>query len=164
MLCLALSGQQSLAQFQRPTLPKTRTQTEATAIMERVAGIDDFEVAEATTRAAVARWPAARITLRQALYPHFFAQKGRDKDREKPKDPQKLRQVLLRFSATGSCAYPLPPARGRSGGRRRLSSHCRTRWSGCCFGCRVRLTALCRCESHNSLISQQSHDREQRLG
>ena len=26
---------------------------------------DDFEVAEATYRAAVARWPAARITLRQ---------------------------------------------------------------------------------------------------
>jgi len=30
-----------------------------------VAGIDDFEVAEAAYRAAVARWPAARITLRQ---------------------------------------------------------------------------------------------------
>jgi hypothetical protein len=30
-----------------------------------VAGVDDFEVAEATYRAAVARWPAARITLRQ---------------------------------------------------------------------------------------------------
>jgi hypothetical protein len=27
------------------------------------AGVDDFEVAEATYRAAVARWPAARITL-----------------------------------------------------------------------------------------------------
>jgi hypothetical protein len=27
--------------------------------------IDDFEVAEATYRAAVARWPRARITLRQ---------------------------------------------------------------------------------------------------
>jgi hypothetical protein len=34
-------------------------------IVEHVAGIDDFEVAEATYRAAVARWPAARITLRQ---------------------------------------------------------------------------------------------------
>jgi hypothetical protein len=32
---------------------------------EHVAGVDDFEVAEATCRAAVARWPAARITLRQ---------------------------------------------------------------------------------------------------
>jgi hypothetical protein len=27
--------------------------------------VDDFEVAEATYRAAVARWAAARITLRQ---------------------------------------------------------------------------------------------------
>ena len=30
-----------------------------------VAGVDDFEVAEATYRAAITRWPAARITLRQ---------------------------------------------------------------------------------------------------
>jgi hypothetical protein len=37
----------------------------ATNIIEHVAGIDDFEVAEATYRAAVARWPRARITLRQ---------------------------------------------------------------------------------------------------
>ena len=29
-----------------------------------LAGVDDFEVAEATYRAAVARWPAARIMLR----------------------------------------------------------------------------------------------------
>jgi hypothetical protein len=36
-----------------------------TLIVEHVAGVDDFEVAEATYRAAVARWPAARITLRQ---------------------------------------------------------------------------------------------------
>jgi hypothetical protein len=35
------------------------------SIVEHVAGVDDFEVAEATYRAAVARWPAARITLRQ---------------------------------------------------------------------------------------------------
>jgi hypothetical protein len=34
-------------------------------IVEHVAGVDDFEVAEATYRAAVARWPSARITLRQ---------------------------------------------------------------------------------------------------
>jgi hypothetical protein len=34
------------------------------SIIEHVAGMDDFEVAEATYRAAVARWPAARITLR----------------------------------------------------------------------------------------------------
>ena len=31
----------------------------ANSIVEHVAGIDDFEVAEATYRAAVARWPAA---------------------------------------------------------------------------------------------------------
>jgi hypothetical protein len=35
------------------------------SIVEHVAGVDDFEVAEATYRAALARWPAARITLRQ---------------------------------------------------------------------------------------------------
>jgi hypothetical protein len=35
------------------------------SIVEHVAGVDDFEVAEATYRAAVARWPRARITLRQ---------------------------------------------------------------------------------------------------
>jgi len=29
--------------------------------------VDDFEVAETTYRAAVARWPAARITLRQGI-------------------------------------------------------------------------------------------------
>jgi len=37
----------------------------ANSILEHIAGIDDFEVAKATYRAAVARWPAARITLRQ---------------------------------------------------------------------------------------------------
>jgi hypothetical protein len=37
------------------------------SIMEHVAGIDDFEVAEATYRAAILRWPAARITLRQGI-------------------------------------------------------------------------------------------------
>src|SRR5215510_766764 len=30
------------------------------SIVENVAGVDDFEVAEATYRAAVSRWPAAR--------------------------------------------------------------------------------------------------------
>src|SRR5512133_689574 len=35
------------------------------SIIEHVAGVDDFEVAEATYRAAVARWLRARITLRQ---------------------------------------------------------------------------------------------------
>jgi len=37
------------------------------SIVEHVAGIDDFEVAEATYWAAVACWPAARITLRQGI-------------------------------------------------------------------------------------------------
>jgi hypothetical protein len=38
------------------------------SIVEHVAGVDDdFEVAEATYRAAVARWPAALITLRQGI-------------------------------------------------------------------------------------------------
>jgi hypothetical protein len=35
-----------------------------TSIVEHVAGVDDFEVAEATYRAAVVRWPTAPITLR----------------------------------------------------------------------------------------------------
>jgi hypothetical protein len=34
------------------------------SIVEHIAGVDDFEVAEATYRVAVARWPRARITLR----------------------------------------------------------------------------------------------------
>jgi hypothetical protein len=37
------------------------------SIVEHVAGVDDFEVAEATYRAAVARWRAARITQRQGI-------------------------------------------------------------------------------------------------
>jgi hypothetical protein len=37
------------------------------SIVEHIAGIDDFEVAEATYRAAVTRWPSARITLRQGV-------------------------------------------------------------------------------------------------
>ena len=37
----------------------------ANSIVEQIAGIDDFEVAEATYRAAIARWPRVRITLRQ---------------------------------------------------------------------------------------------------
>jgi len=35
------------------------------SIVEHVAGVDDFEVAEATYRAAILRWPRAWITLRQ---------------------------------------------------------------------------------------------------
>lgn len=37
------------------------------SIVEHVAGADDFEVAVATYWAAVTRWPAARITLRQGI-------------------------------------------------------------------------------------------------
>jgi hypothetical protein len=36
------------------------------SIVEYVAGVDDFEVAEATYPAAVARWPRARITLHES--------------------------------------------------------------------------------------------------
>jgi hypothetical protein len=35
------------------------------SVVEHVAVVDDFEVAEATYRAVVVRWPLARITLRQ---------------------------------------------------------------------------------------------------
>jgi hypothetical protein len=36
-------------------------------IVEHVAGADDFQVAEAIYKAAIARWPMARITLRQGI-------------------------------------------------------------------------------------------------
>jgi hypothetical protein len=36
------------------------------SIVEHVAGVDDFEVAEATYRAAIARWPMAWLMLRQS--------------------------------------------------------------------------------------------------
>jgi hypothetical protein len=42
------------------------------SIVEHVAGVDDFEVAEATYRAAVARWPRARITLRYPVSRSVF--------------------------------------------------------------------------------------------
>jgi hypothetical protein len=35
------------------------------SIVEHVAGADDFQVAEAIYCAAIARWPTARIALRQ---------------------------------------------------------------------------------------------------
>jgi len=47
------------------------------SIVERVAGVDDFEVAEATYRAAVARWPLARITLRQGARVVYETPTGR---------------------------------------------------------------------------------------
>jgi hypothetical protein len=34
-------------------------------VIDHLAGVDNFEVAEATYRAAVKRWPKAVITLRQ---------------------------------------------------------------------------------------------------
>jgi hypothetical protein len=34
-------------------------------VVEHVTGVDDFKVAEATYRAAIARWPTVRIMLRQ---------------------------------------------------------------------------------------------------
>jgi hypothetical protein len=37
------------------------------SIVEHVAGVDDFEVAETTYAAAVNRWPRVRITLRQGI-------------------------------------------------------------------------------------------------
>jgi hypothetical protein len=39
----------------------------ANSIVEHIAGVDDFEVAVTTYRAAVVRWPAARIPLRQGI-------------------------------------------------------------------------------------------------
>jgi len=46
-------------------------------IVEHVAGVDDFEVAEATYRAAVARWPLARITMRQGARVVYETPTGR---------------------------------------------------------------------------------------
>jgi hypothetical protein len=37
------------------------------SIVEHVAGADDFQVAEAIYKAAITRWPKARITLRQGI-------------------------------------------------------------------------------------------------
>jgi hypothetical protein len=46
-------------------LPRGHLERHRRQHREHVAGVDDFEVA--TYRAAVARWPAARITLRQGI-------------------------------------------------------------------------------------------------
>jgi hypothetical protein len=48
-------------------LPRGHLDDTGNSIIEHVAGVDDFEVAEATYRAAVARWPTAWITLRQGI-------------------------------------------------------------------------------------------------
>ena len=46
------------------------------SIVEHVAGVDDFEVAEATYRADVARWPLARTTLRQGARVVYESRRG----------------------------------------------------------------------------------------
>jgi hypothetical protein len=38
---------------------------DAGELVEHLAGVEDFELAQATYQAAVARWPDARIMLRQ---------------------------------------------------------------------------------------------------
>jgi hypothetical protein len=42
-----------------------RLSPDGTSIIEHVAGVEDFQVAQATYRAAVERWPGGAITLRQ---------------------------------------------------------------------------------------------------
>jgi hypothetical protein len=37
----------------------------STTIIEHIAGVEDFQIAQATYRAAVERWPGGAITLRQ---------------------------------------------------------------------------------------------------
>jgi hypothetical protein len=46
-------------------------------LVEHVAGVDDFETAVATYRAAVRRWPKAKITLRQGDRPAVSDPTGR---------------------------------------------------------------------------------------
>jgi len=71
--------------------------THCDSIVEHVAGVDDFQVAEATYRAAVARWPAARITLRQGRGSSMRAGSG-DK---KSKTPPSLRRGLAMWWISG---------------------------------------------------------------
>jgi hypothetical protein len=42
-----------------------RWTSDGSSIIEHVAGVEDFQVAQATYRAAVERWPGGAITLRQ---------------------------------------------------------------------------------------------------
>jgi hypothetical protein len=72
------------------------------SIVEHVAGIDDFEVAEATYRAAVARWPAARITLRQgARIVHMLSSfKSSAPEKEKSENEFNLRAMQPHDRAT----------------------------------------------------------------
>jgi hypothetical protein len=56
-----------------------------TSIVEHVAGVDDFEVAEATYQAAVARWPTAPITLRQGARSCMRADGGDKKCKTPPR-------------------------------------------------------------------------------
>jgi hypothetical protein len=41
---------------------------DGTSIIEHVAGVEDFQIAQATYRAAVERWPGAAITPRQGAW------------------------------------------------------------------------------------------------
>jgi hypothetical protein len=38
---------------------------DGSSIIEHIAGVEDFQIARATYRAAVERWPGAALTLRQ---------------------------------------------------------------------------------------------------
>src|SRR5262245_17860957 len=58
--CLVLRELRSRDRDGRHAAFRPHVGTKATA------GVNDFELAEATYRAAVARWPMARITLRQS--------------------------------------------------------------------------------------------------
>ena len=40
---------------------------DGSSIVEHVAGVEDFQIAQATYRAAVERWPGGAITLRQGV-------------------------------------------------------------------------------------------------
>jgi hypothetical protein len=61
-------GPRSSGQLTNRLLPRRKRsrQVEATGenLIERIAGVSDYQVAVATYRAAVERWPGAKITLR----------------------------------------------------------------------------------------------------
>jgi hypothetical protein len=82
-------------------------------IVEHVAGVDDFEVAVATYRAAVARWPAARITLRQGARIVHKSAGSRDKKMQTPPRPgaAKLRRGSDCRVMLDTMRWPRLPAR-----------------------------------------------------
>jgi hypothetical protein len=65
------------------------------SIVEHVAGVDDFEVAEATYRAAVARWPAVRITLRQGIGGSIIFRIPRDVQSPRPPTTALVQKIAL---------------------------------------------------------------------